>query len=425
MKPSRTKVSALALAALAASPAAAGAQDSALSIRLTPARFEGVIQRGETIGPFTLQNATNDNYGVRVFPVLLGQDRQGGLLVRDDPASLRDARGRLAVQVNSFPFPPGGARSVFGSIRRVRRGQGFYGGILFRATPVRRAQITNILQINGRITLDPPPPQRRFAWDGGPPRAEQAGKERLRVLVPVTNRGNTFARIGGLVRVRNGAGRVVVTRPLKGLQILPGATVDLGAGWRTPRLPAGTYSLDARLRGAGRPIRAAGTMKLFGANQVRTELARLVEFPSPRAYIGDETEIKATYRNTGNVKWAPQAQLEVRALHGAQTGPVVKRVKLDVNATDPGQRGEVSGKVRLPEGTKAFELRVRLLADGRELDARSNSITPGKRPPLTTRIADFVTENAIVIVLLLLGLGAVGGVFAVRYIRRLQAAAKK
>jgi hypothetical protein len=423
------RVSALALLAAGtlALPAAAFAQDSAPSIRLTPARAEGVIEPGQTIGPFTILNATQQDYRVRVFAVLLRQDRTGGLNVRDDRDALRQAGARLAVQVRGFPLGPGAARSVLGRIRRARPGEGFYGGILFRATPrgVSREQITNILQINGRITLDPPASQRRIAWQGGAVRAEQDGDRRLRVLVPVTNRGNTFARVRGLVRVRDSGGRVVTTRPLRGLRVLPGATVDLPAVLSAPQLPAGRYSLDARLRGAGSRTRAAGAMELFGANEVRTERAKLVEFPVPKAYIGDETEIEATYENTGNVKWAPGAQLEVRSLRGGQPGPVVQRVQLDVESRAPGERGEIKGKVRLPEGTRSFELRVRLLAGARELDSRSNSITPVKRPPLTSRITDFVTENAIVIVLLILAAVGVGGAMVVRYIRRLQAAAKR
>ena len=426
MKPSRRTVSALALAACLTAPAGVSAQD-APSIRLTPARAEGVIERGQTIGPFTISNGTGEAYRMRVFPVLLGQDRAGGLNVREDRAARLDAASRLAVQVRAFPFGPGAARSVLARIRRAPRGQGFYGGMLFRATPVgrRRQQITNVLQINARITLDPPARQRRIAWHGGAVRAQQDGTRRLRLLVPVTNRGNTFARVDGDVRVRDRAGRVVTARALSGLRILPGATVDLPTALSRPLLPAGAYTLEARLRGGGERTRATGRMELFGVNEVRTELAKLVEFPSPRAYIGDETEVKATFRNTGNVKWAPGARLDVHALRGGEVGPVVQRVSLDAESVAPGRRGEVSGKVRLPEGTRTFELRLRLLAPGRELDVRSNSVTPVKRPPLTTRVKDFVTENAIVIVLLILGLVAVAGVFVVRYIRRLQAAAKR
>jgi len=52
-------------------------------------------------------------------------------------------------------------------------------------------------------------------------------------------------------------------------------------------------------------------------------------------------------------------------------------------------------------------------------------VTPVKRPPLATRIGDYVTEHAILIVLLILGAVAVAGVFVGRYIRRLKSAAQR
>lgn len=427
MKPFRTTACALATAASLAVPALAAAQEPPPSIHLTPARAAGVIERGQTIGPFTILNGTDRSFDVRVFPILLGQDRKGGLFVRDDPATLRTAAARLAVQVRGFPFGPGVARSVFGRVRSAPRGQGFYGGILFRATPrgARREQITNVLQINGRITLDPPASQRRFAWATGPIRAQQEGRRRLRLLVPVTNRGNTFAVVGGVVRARDASGRVVVTRPVRGFRVLPGATVDLPTVFSTPVLPKGGYTLDAGVRGVRAGVRATGRMDLFGPNEVRTELARIVAFDAPKAYIGDDTEVKAKFRNTGNVKWAPGARLEVRPLVGSQLGAVVQRVTLKGESVGPGRQGEVSGKVRLPSGTRSFELRVALLAGGRELDTRATSVTPVKRPPLATRVKDYVTEHAILIVLLILAGVVVAGVFVVRYIRRLQAAAKE
>jgi hypothetical protein len=319
------------------------------------------------------------------------------------------------------------ARSVFARVRIAPPGQGYYGGILFRATPRggSREQITNVLQINGRITLDPPVAQRRFRWVTGAIRAQQEGKQRLRLLVPVTNRGNTFAVVGGVLRARDAGGRVVVTKPLRGFRVLPGATVELPTVFNRPLLPEGAYSLEAVVRGVRAGARATGRMALFGPNEVRTELARIVSFDAPKAYIGDETEVRAKFRNTGNVKWAPGARLEVRPLVGGQLGAVVKRVSLKGESVDPGGQGEVSGKVELPSGARSFELRVRLLSGGRELDTRATSVTPVKRPPLTTRVKDYVTEHAILIVLLILAGVGVASVFVVRYIRRLQAAARQ
>ena len=399
------------------------------SIHLEPARAEGVVENGQGVGPFTIANFTSDAYSMRVFPILLGQSRDGGLFVRDDRASLALARARMAAQVRAFPFSPGAARSVFGKVRRVPRSQGLYGGILFRATPRqapgRSQQIRSILQLNARVLLDPPASRQRVGWAGGAIRAEQDGGRRLRILVPVTNRGNVFTRVDGRVRVRDSAGREVATKPLRGFRVLPGATVDLPARLAAPALAKGSYTLEATVRGAGRRTAARGAMDLFGVNEVRTERARLVDFPAPRAYIGDDTDLKVSFRNTGNVAYSPPGQVEVRPFVGGRPGPVVERGTLEGDAVAPGKRGELRGSVTLPKGTRSYELRARLVQDGREVDSRANSVTPVKRPPLSTRVRNYVTDHAIVIVLLILGAVALAGVFVGRYIRRLQAAAKR
>jgi hypothetical protein len=402
------------------------AQD-APSIHLQPARAEGIVNNGQGVGPFTIANFTNDAYSMRVFPILLGQSRDGGLFVRDDRASLALARARMAAQVRAFPFSPGAARSVFGQVRRVPRGQGLYGGILFRATPRRTTgrstqQIRSILQLNARVLLDPM--HRRVKWAGGTIRAEQDGRRRLRILVPVTNRGNTFAWVHGLVRVRDAAsGRVLVRRPVRSIRVLPGATVDLPATLALPVLSRGTYRLSAAVRGGGRLVGAFGSMDLFGANEVRTERARIVEFPAPKAYIGYGTKLKVSFRNTGNVDYAPPGQVEVRSIIAGQPGPVIAAGKLEGDKVGPGRQGELTGSVKLPKGT--YELRARLVKDGREVDSRANSVTPVRRPALATRIKNYVTEHALLIVGLILGAVALAGGFVGRYIRRLQAAARE
>jgi hypothetical protein len=190
-------------------------------------------------------------------------------------------------------------------------------------------------------------------------------------------------------------------------------------------LPRGRYTVEAGLRGAGRPLAARGTIDLFGANQVRTERARLIEFPAPRAYIGEHTKIKATFRNTGNVPYVPPAQVEVRRLVGGRPGAVVARGVLDGDRVKPGRTGELEGSVELPRGARTYELRARLLKDGHEVDSRANSVTPVKRPPIFARISGYVTDNAMLIVLLLLGAMAVAGVLVGRYVVGLRAAARR
>jgi len=134
--------------------------------------------------------------------------------------------------------------------------------VLFKATPVGkpRAQVTNIIQINGSLLLDPPAAQRRVAFAAEPIRAEPAGSRRLRVLVPVENRGNVYTRANGTLAIRSSSGAVVARAALKGRRILPGATVELPAVITKP-LPAGSYALSAAVRGPRRPLEGVALIK--------------------------------------------------------------------------------------------------------------------------------------------------------------------
>ena len=68
-------------------PAAARAKSTDEVLNLAPARAEGAVARGISVGPFTLSNRMREAYDVAVFPTLLGQRRDGSLFARSDPAA--------------------------------------------------------------------------------------------------------------------------------------------------------------------------------------------------------------------------------------------------------------------------------------------------------------------------------------------------
>lgn len=397
-----------------AGPAAA---EDAPTIHLQPAGVASTAARGLRMGPFTIANLTGRPYSMRVMPVLLGQRRDGGLFVRQDPASLVAAGRTLGADARAFDFPSGDARDVIGRVRRVPPGRGVYGGILFRATPrARGGQLVQILQLDARVMLAPRHPHPRLAAAGGP-RAEQAGIRRLQVLVPIFNRGNVLARAVGDVRVRDATGRAVARVHLRGVQVLPGATVDLAGRLAHPGLAPGRYTLDAHVGVPGRDVRASAPLDLFGVDTVRTQAAKLVSLGTPRAYRGQEVDVKAGFRNTGNVDYAPQARLELRRLvAGGRPGGLVAAAGMDADRVGPGRTGELRGSVKVPAGRGSYELRVRLVQSGRELDARTVDVTALKPPPLVARLRGWVVGNAMLIVLLLLGVIAVGGAMGLRYV---------
>lgn len=407
--------------------AAPAVADDAPSLHLQPAGVVSTAAPGLRMGPFTIANFTGAPYRMQVLPVLLGQRRDGGLFVRQDPASLVAARGVLGADAGAFDLPPGAARSVLGLVRRrVSRARGIYGGILFRATPRQRTgQVVQVLQLDARVLLAPARPRARFAV-AGTPRAEQAGRRRLRVLVAVVNRGNVLAHAGGRAAVRDGSGRVVARVGLRGLDVLPGAVVDLTGRLDRPLLAPGRYTLSAVVRVPGRDLRVAAPLDLFGVNQVRTEAARLVAFPAPRAYRGDVVVVTARFRNTGNVAYAPPAQVELRRLVGGRPGPLLAAGRMRAGERPrPGGTGELRGKVRVPDGPGSYEVRVALVQPGRDVDDRTVAVTALPRPSLLARLQDWTARHAFSIVLVLLGAVALAGALGIRYVRRLKAAARR
>lgn len=408
-------------------PTGAGAP----SVTLSPTRAEGVVDAGQLVGPFGLRNGTGQAYGVRVIPVLLAQRRDGGLGLRDDAAGLTQAGRLLRVRGGRFTLEPGADRALPGEVRRPSRTGGLYAGLLFRAVPrekrrrpdtgPRTPQIENALELTASVFLDPPPDKRRVRLAAaGPIRAEQAGEGRLRLLAPVLNRGNAYEPVRGRVRIRSTRGRRSVPARLRGLKVLPDATVDLAAE-PTARLEPGDYEIAGDLEAGGRRFRSRGRMRLVGVNEIEARAARLASLANPEAIRGEQVEVKAGFLNTGNVPYAPTAEVEARSQAGGVSGPVAARVPLSADGpARPGQEGALAGRLALPRGGPSYELTVKLLEDGRVLDSRSVSVTPSERPSLAQRARDLVAAQAVPILLGALALTLIGAAVATLYIRRLK-----
>jgi hypothetical protein len=409
------------LGAVLVVPSPARAQLPPPSISLSPSQFPGVLELGQNVGPLTLKNRTGLSYRVQVFPVGLGQRRDGGIFVREDTEARAYAARYLALERTGFDFPSGADESVSARVKAVPRSRSLYEGLLFKSTPTsvpRGQQIVTVLQLNGSVLLDPPAGEARYRFGAERIRAEQAGNRRLRVLVPVHNRGNVYTPTAGSLKVSNARGAVVLRQGLTPFKVLPGAIVELPT-LITKLLPAGQYGLSARVTAGPRTLTARGTMRLFGVNQLRTQAAKLLPLSAPRAYKGQPVEVKATFQNTGNVAWAPRAVLAVRPLsHGQRPARAALTRTMTVQAADPGARGEISATVKLPGSAPAYELRVRILQGDRELDSQAVVVTPHERPGLFERLKDWIVAHALVVVGLLLLVIVAGGAWGAAYIRR-------
>ena len=425
--PSRVVGAALtALLATLSLAGSAGAQDHARTITLSPSRAEGVIEKGQRLGPFGVRNTTADAFTMRVFPALLGQRRDGSYFVRTEAADVAAARRYLRSDLRRFPFRPETFRQVLGSIRRVPRQGSLYAALLFQARPVPnedgRPQITQVFQIAASLFLDPPEERQNVRLGSEAVRAEEAGDGPITLLAPVRNDGNVRVRARGRVHVLDRGGKRVASRSVKSFDVLPGAVVDLPAPLDA-KLPAGDYTMRAELSADGKRVLGAGSMKLFADGRLASRQAALESFDPPRAHTGEKVEVKAAFRNTGNVPYAPEAVVEVRPLSGASRAAVARRVPINTKPAEPGKTAELKTELELPGGARSYELTVRLLDGKRELDARSVSVTPTAKPSIGSQAKGWVTENALVLVAALL-FALVGGAAAVvRYVRHLKAQA--
>jgi hypothetical protein len=378
------------IAGLAATPL--GAQPPLRALTITPALAEGFSYPGQRIGPFTILNTTGERYAVRALPVLIGQRFDGSLFVRQDPVSRARARRFIElVDRAHFPLASGEARSVSSTLRSDPPRRDFYGGVLFEGAPsgaLRGSRLRQVLQLNARIALRPPPAFQSVRARLTEIAAEQAGPRRLRYLVRLANTGNVDVRPKGVLRVLDSSGAVRFGRPLRRLQVLPGFAVDLPAAPARVVLPAGRYILEARVRVGKLVLRKRESMRLFGPNEAATRRAKIVGLVVHDAYIGHEARVQVDYRNLGNVFFAPAASL--RASDGQEAS-------LATEAVAPGKEGRATGKIEF-SGTGSRDVTVRLRADGRELDRRTISVTPVERPPLRNRLQNWIVEHALLLV---------------------------
>jgi hypothetical protein len=239
------------------------------------------------------------------------------------------------------------------------------------------------------------------------------------------NHGNILAPVSGHVLVRDAAGKRVDDLPVTPVEILPGATVDVAAQVRRLLQP-GRYGLEAILHASGKTLRVRGAMRLFGVNEIRTENAVLSELQPVKAESGHPLKVIAAFRNTGNVRYAPTAQVQLRAVDAqGVVGPVLTTRTLNVEVADPGAQGRIGGSVDLPEGQKTIDVTVRLLAGDRELDSQSTRAVVHTPPSLMQRLDEFVRAHAMAIVAALAALLLVMAGLGIGYVRRLKAAARE
>jgi hypothetical protein len=418
----RTAVLPLA-AALVIGAGTSVAQASQPVIDLAPSIAAGIAQPDTRVGPFGIRNLTGQPYSLRVIPVLLGQTLDGSVVAKTDSSSLSLASSLIMPSLHTAAFPAGASFAVSGDVPKLPSQSSLYGGLLFQSTPVnKRGQIVTVLSLNGKVLLDPPLPLRRVQFTAQGARAQQVGPNRLKAVVPITNRGNYFVNATGAVDVRDSGGRLLFTGRLSPIKVLPGATVELTSPI-TARLGPGNYSLSARLQAADSHFGVTRPIQLFGVNQVATKNARIDAFPAPKAYKGETADLSVSYTDIGNVPFTPRVQFEVRSATPNGPGPLIKTIPGGTTKINPRSRGTAHASYAVPASGQPFLITARVLAGNQQLDSRDVSVTPATAPSAWKQVKDFVTEHAFLLVVLLAGLLVLGAVATRLYIVRLKKAA--
>lgn len=263
--------------------------------------------------------------------------------------------------------------------------------MVFEAKPKQAtagSSIVQVFQLNARVLLRPPKSAARPAFHLSGIRGEQSGVKSIRLLAAFENTGNIALRPHGAVTVRNSLGQVRFRGPLSELEVFPGATVELGAELAEPVLPAGRYEVVATVTAAGRKESISAPLELFGPNELPTRKAELLTLTYPQAYVDGDLTVTATYRNTGNVPFAPRATLVAGS---------AKPIEMATEQVPPGETGTARASVHLA-GLQSRELTVRIFAEGRELDSRTASVTPLPRPSLADRLQDWILAHALLLV---------------------------
>jgi hypothetical protein len=226
--------------ALAVTPAALGAG----GLALTPAVVEHAARAG-AVGTITVDNSSAVALKVTVTPRPWRQAPSGAVA----PDRSRSLLGRVAVSARSFTLAAGAKKAIALTLKGRPAGGSLYGAVdvvgLPTAAVKRRANgVVTGYRLIGSLRLTPSAPKLHL----------RAGAVRVRgsrLVLPVTNTGNTIDPVSGDVKLSGAAGGRTVG--IGATKVLPGATVELPLGSSTG-LPKGRFTARATLAQAGRTV---------------------------------------------------------------------------------------------------------------------------------------------------------------------------
>jgi len=380
---------------------------------IAPAKVLLETRPPRDIRPLQLTNTTRLTYDVRIFAAPLRPAADGGLTYDASPEGRALGRRTIKLAATRYTMPPDSRRDLGLRWLRTFPGQRVAPmGIVVQGTPRGAAQenLSSIYRLVGTYLLQLPGGRR----DGDFARltAEQGPKRSLKFTAVVRNRGEVYDEPrDGRLTVRDQRGRAVARGTFKGELLLPGTerpftvTID-------KVLKAGRYTATATMQFAGRKRRIAQPFRLTGPNELPTTKLEIADLQGV-GYVDEPARVKVRVRNSGTT---------------TATAEVVARL-------DPGGDERKSPPRRLAAGEEAtFELELGDLdkrdyditttanVGGKTFDSANISITPRPERSWWSRFKRWLSEHAVlaVVLLALLALAAMAAVMW-RYRRRVHA----
>lgn len=248
-------------------PASAAVRAGTLSI--SPALIDAVLAPRSPLPAVSVVNRTKYALRIRVYPALVHQGLDGGLIPRTRPRELRAARRLFSLSPSGAVLEPGGSVLVHGRFIRTAGGPGAYAAAVITATPpTTKGRIPPFrLRLFGALLIvkpGAPPPRGRIVAI----RVAQVGKRHLVFRVRVRNTGTVHGYATGVrVRLVDPRGRTIfVGAPRPGV-VLPryqrDLRVDLGR-----RLRSGTYLVRATGRFGKQAIGRATFFRILASGRI-------------------------------------------------------------------------------------------------------------------------------------------------------------
>ena len=340
------------LGSLLATSASAGA---AGTFGIQPARRYVVSHPPKSLVATQVSNTTANGITVTVFPVTLGQNLDGSFSFSEAAPDLYAAAKVLSANPRGFQLAPGAATRVHLRWNLLPlHAPAAYMGVIFQGVPQvkRRAlnTVERLLSVNFLILPGHHPSSGTFT----DLRAQQAAPRVLRFLPRVKNTGTIvdLPRNTAFV-IRDAAGHVRFKTRWRGDVVLPGYQRDFPILMSKPVLPAGNYTMAARMDfGSSHNRRIRRPFTLVGPNELPTSHLVLNGFGG-HGYIDNPAHATGTFNSIGTAPADTTLRLDLYRTHAGtrEVNPIQSVTEKDKPLAPGAHRNFDYSLIKLPKGS--------------------------------------------------------------------------